>query len=210
MEPVQTKYTRPTVIPSTVSISRKLKPRSHKTCHRRQTRTGGNEHPDKWRQRRGPEDQDRPIPNPAPAAGDGRQQQRVGAELQVDLEEMRLDPLPMQQRTNGDQEGAVQESRQAQTIGIERVKAGDPQPETSGQRRQRQRKHEAVVEAVRERAEHQRGDQQVRVPAVEDLERNRSFDEGQPRRQQQAARNRGRSRSRTGRFDLVVGVRRPC
>ena len=71
-------------------------------------------------------------------------------------------------------------------------KIADLQPEIARQRRQGERQHEAVVESIRQRAEHERRDQQVRVPALEDGEAR--LDEGQRRRQHQAARNTGRSR----------------
>ena len=72
-------------------------------------------------------------------------------------------------------------------------KSGDLQAEIARQRRQGEREHEAVVESIRERAEHERRDQQVRVPAVKDGESR--LDERQRRRQARGTRNTGRSRS---------------
>src|SRR5688572_31496429 len=50
------------------------------------------------------------------------------------------------------------------------VEGVDLQAEITGQRRDRQREHEAVVEAIRQQAERDRRDQEVRRPAVEDRE----------------------------------------
>ena len=81
-------------------------------------------------------------------------------------------------------------------------KTGDLQTEITGQRRQGERQHEAVVESIREHAEHDRRDQQVRVPAVKDGESR--FDERQRCRQHQAGEIEDVVERQRRRFDFVV------
>ena len=170
--------------------------RSRTACRRRRTQTACSECRDRSRRPTGSAARrDTPSWRRRRRRRSGGEQNRVGAQLKVDVEKVRLDAAGASAARRCRSETRHTGTGEAQPIGVERVESRDLQAEIAGQRRQRERQHEAVVESIREAAEDERRDQQVRVPAVKDLESR--LDECQRRRQARDRRNTGRNRTRT-------------